>query len=92
MAKFADITGWGKCMPPAVMTNDDFASVIDTSDEWIRTRSGIEERRVSHVPNSDLAAVAALRAMAAAGAEPEEIDLLILATTSGDNIVPSTAS
>jgi len=92
MAIFADITGWGKCMPPAVMTNDDFASVIDTSDEWIRTRSGIEERRVSHVPNSDLAAVAALRAMAAAGADPEEIDLLILATTSGDNIVPSTAS
>jgi 3-oxoacyl-[acyl-carrier-protein] synthase-3 len=92
MPKYADITGWGKCMPPAVMTNDDFASVIDTSDEWIRTRSGIAERRVSHVPNSDLAAVAAMRAMAAAGAEAEEIDLLILATTSGDNIVPSTAS
>ena len=92
MAIFADITGWGKCMPPAVMTNDDFASVIDTSDEWIRTRSGIAERRVSHVPNSDLAAVAAKRAMACAGAEPGEIDLLILATTSGDNIVPSTAS
>jgi 3-oxoacyl-[acyl-carrier-protein] synthase-3 len=92
MAIFADITGWGKCMPPAVMTNDDFASVIDTSDEWIRSRSGISERRISHVPNSDLAAVAAQRAMAAAGAEPGEIDLLILATTSGDNIVPSTAS
>ncbi len=60
MAKYADITGWGKCLPPAVLTNDDFASVIDTSDEWIRTRSGIAERRVSHVPNSDLAAVAVL--------------------------------
>ena len=92
MAKFADITGWGKCLPPAVMTNDDFATVIDTSDEWIRTRSGIAERRVSHVPNSDLAAVAAKRAMAAAGVEPEEIDLLIVASTSGDNIVPSTAA
>jgi 3-oxoacyl-[acyl-carrier-protein] synthase-3 len=92
MATYADITGWGKCMPPAVLTNDDFASVIDTSDEWIRTRSGIAERRVSHVPNSDLAAVAAKRAMAAAGAEPEEIDLLILASTSGDNMVPSTGS
>ena len=92
MAKYADITGWGKCLPPAVLTNDDFASVIDTSDEWIRSRSGISERRVSHVPNSDLAAVAAMRAMAAAGAEPDEIDLLILATTSGDNIVPSTAA
>ena len=92
MAKFANIPGWGKCLPPAVMTNDDFASVIDTSDEWIRTRSGIGERRVSHVPNSDLAAVAALRPMAAAGVEPAEVDLLILASTSGDNIVPSTAA
>ena len=92
MAKYANITGWGKCMPPAVLSNDDFASVIDTSDEWIKTRSGISERRVSHVPNSDLAAVAARRAMAAAGVEPGDIDLLILASTSGDNIVPSTAS
>jgi 3-oxoacyl-[acyl-carrier-protein] synthase-3 len=92
MAIFADITGWGKCVPPAVLTNDEMATVMDTSDEWIRSRSGIAERRVSHVPNSDLAAVAAKRAMAAAGAEPEEIDLLILATTSGDNIVPSTSS
>ena len=92
MAKYADITGWGKCLPPAVLTNDDFASVIDTSDEWIRSRSGISERRVSHVPNSDLAAVAARRAMAAANVNPEEIDLLILASTSGDNIVPSTGA
>ena len=92
MAKYADITGWGKCLPPAVLTNDDFASVIDTSDEWIKSRSGISERRVSHVPNSDLAAIAAKRAMAAAGADASEIDLLILATTSGDNIVPSTAA
>ncbi len=91
MPKYADITGWGKCMPPAVLTNDDLASVIDTSDEWIRTRSGISERRVSHVPNSDLATVAALRALAAAGSEPEEVDLLLLATTTGDNIIPATA-
>lgn len=40
MPKYANITGWGKCMPPAVMTNDDLASVIDTSDEWIYSRSG----------------------------------------------------
>lgn len=79
-------------MPPAVLTNDDLASVIDTTDEWIRTRSGICERRVSHVPGSDLAAVAALRALAAADTDPDEVDLLILATTSGDNIVPATAA
>ena len=72
MAKYADITGWGKCMPPAVMTNDDMATVLDTSDEWIRTRSGIRERRVSHVPCSDLASVAGHRALAAAGATVEE--------------------
>ncbi|MFC1797263.1 3-oxoacyl-ACP synthase, partial [Pseudomonadota bacterium] len=45
MSKFADITGWGKCMPPAVLTNDDLATIIDTTDEWIRSRSGISERR-----------------------------------------------
>ena len=92
MAKYADITGWGKCVPPAILTNDDLASIIDTSDEWIRSRSGIEERRVSHVPGSDLAAVAGLRALAAAGSEVEEVDLLILATTSGDNIIPATGA
>ena len=92
MAIFADITGWGKCVPPAVLTNDDLATVLDTNDEWIRTRSGIAERRVSHVPNSDLAAVAGLRALACAGVEPEEVDMLLLATTSGDNMIPSTAA
>lgn len=90
MPKYADITGWGKCHPPAVLTNDDLATVIDTSDEWISSRSGIKERRVSHVPNSDLATVAVLRALAAAGVEPEEVDLLIMATTTIDNIIPAT--
>jgi 3-oxoacyl-[acyl-carrier-protein] synthase-3 len=92
MAAYADITGWGKCMPPAVMTNDDIAAVIDTSDEWIRTRSGISERRVSHVPGGDLAAVAGHRALAAAGAKPDEVDLLIVATCSPDTVIPSTAA
>jgi 3-oxoacyl-[acyl-carrier-protein] synthase-3 len=92
MPSFADITGWGKCMPPAVLSNDDLASVMDTNDEWIRSRSGISERRVSHVPCSDLAAVASLRALAAAGSTVEEVDLLIVATTSPDNLVPSTAA
>jgi 3-oxoacyl-[acyl-carrier-protein] synthase-3 len=92
MPKYANITGWGKCMPPAVMTNDDMASVIDTSDEWIKSRSGISERRVSHVPVSDLSAVAGHRALAAAGLEPEEVDLLIVATCSPDTVIPSTAA
>ena len=92
MPKYANITGWGKCMPPTVMTNDDIATVLDTSDEWIISRSGISERRVSHVPVSDLAAVAGDRALAAAGLEPEDVDLLIVATCSPDTVIPSTAA
>ena len=92
MAEYAAITGWGKCLPPAILTNDQIASVIDTSDEWISTRSGIRERRVSHVPGSDLAAVAGLRALAAADAGADEVDLLIVATCTPDTVIPSTAA
>jgi len=92
MAKYAAITGWGKCVPPAVLTNEEIASVIDTSDEWIRSRSGIRERRVSHVPNSDLATVAGQHALAAADIEADEVDLLIIATCTPDTVIPSTAA
>jgi len=92
MAEYAAITGWGKCIPPAILTNDEMASVIDTSDEWIRTRSGIRERRVSHVPGSDLAAVAGQRALAAADADVKDVDLLIVATCTPDTVIPSTAA
>ena len=84
--------GHGSYLPAQVMTNDDLTKIVDTSDEWIRSRSGIRERRVSHVPGSDLAAVAALRALAAADTDPAEVDLLILATTSADNIIPATGA
>lgn len=92
MAQYAAITGWGKCVPPTVLTNDEIATVIDTSDEWIKTRSGIRQRRVSHVPGSDLANVAGQRALAAAGVSPEDIDLLIVATCTPDTVIPSTAA
>jgi len=92
MAKYAAITGWGKCVPPAILTNDEIASVIDTSDEWIRTRSGIRERRVSHVRCSDLATVAGQRALDAADAKAEDVDLLIVATCTPETVVPSTAA
>ena len=82
----ATITGWGKCTPPAVLTNDDLASVIDTSDEWITSRSGIKERRISHVANSDMATLAGRRAIAAAGLEPKDIDYIILATCTADRL------
>lgn len=92
MAKYAAVTGWGKCVPPAILTNDEISTIIDTSDEWIRTRSGIRERRISHCPNSDLAAVAAQHAMAAADIDVEEVDLLIIATCTPDTVIPSTAA
>ena len=85
------ITGWGKCTPPAVLTNDDLASVIDTTDEWIVSRSGIKERRISHVANSDMATLAGKRAIAAAGLEPEDIDYIIMATCTADRQIPSSA-
>lgn len=92
MAEYAAITGWGKCVPPTILTNDDIATVIDTTDEWIRARTGIRERRVSHVPVSDLATVAGQRALAAANANAEDVDLLIITTCSPDTTIPSTAA
>jgi 3-oxoacyl-[acyl-carrier-protein] synthase III len=88
----AEITGWGKCMPPNVLSNHDLEQLVDTSDEWITTRTGIKERRISHVEASDLAVVAGLRALAAAGKTAEDVDLLLVATCSGDSIIPSTAA
>ncbi|WBA10561.1 ketoacyl-ACP synthase III [Salinivibrio kushneri] len=89
---FAEITGWGKCLPPAVLSNDDLSTILETNDEWIRSRTGIEARRVSHVETSELATVAAQRALAAAGIEASQLDLLIVATCSPDTLIPNIAS
>jgi 3-oxoacyl-[acyl-carrier-protein] synthase-3 len=89
---YAEITGWGKCVPPAVMSNEDLSTFLDTSDEWIRSRTGIENRRISHVDTSDLATVAAKHALAAAGLEAKDLDLIIVATCSPDSLIPNTAS
>jgi len=88
----AIITGWGKCVPPAVLSNADLETVTDTSDEWITSRTGIKERRISHVEVSDLSAVAAQRALAAAGLEATDIDLVLMATCSPDRLIPSAAT
>lgn len=88
----SEITGWGKCMPPNVLSNHDLEQLVDTSDEWITTRTGIKERRISHVETSDMAAIAGLRALAAAGKTPEDVDLLLVATCTPDSLIPSTAS
>jgi 3-oxoacyl-[acyl-carrier-protein] synthase-3 len=88
----AAITGWGKCLPPAVLTNDDLAGILDTTDEWITTRTGIRERRISHVSLEELAYVASARALAAAGIDGGELDLIVFGTCSFDDQVPNMAS
>ncbi len=88
----ANITGWGKCMPPAVLSNADLATFLDTDDDWITSRTGIRERRVSHVPLGELAYVASSRALACAGLTAGDIDLIIFGTCSMDEQVPNMAS
>lgn len=90
--QYAEITGWGKCLPPAILTNEDIAQHVDTSDEWITSRTGIKERRISHTNTAEMAAVAAKHAIAAAGLNPEEIELVAVATSCPDTLVPNTAS
>ena len=88
----AIITGWGHCVPPAVMTNDDIATFLDTNDDWIVERTGIRQRHVSHVGSGELARVSASKAIAAAGKQPDDIDTIIFASVSPELLVPSTAS
>jgi 3-oxoacyl-[acyl-carrier-protein] synthase-3 len=88
----AAITGWGACMPPAVLTNADLATFLDTDDAWITSRTGMKERRISHVPAIELATVAARRAIACAGLEPADIDLVLYGSCSNGEQVPNSAS
>ena len=87
------ISGTGSYAPENVVTNDDMAKIVDTSDEWIRTRSGISERRFAETgqTTSDMAVAAAQQAIDAAGIEKSEIDLVIVATMTPDMPFPSTA-
>jgi 3-oxoacyl-[acyl-carrier-protein] synthase-3 len=90
--RYAAITGWGKCLPPAVLTNADLATFLDTDDEWIKSRTGMQERRISHVMVSDLGYVAAQRALAAADKTAEDIELIVFGTTTPDQLCPNVAS
>ncbi len=89
---YAAITGWGKCMPPAVLSNDDLSTFLDTSDEWIASRTGMRERRISHVSAIELSVVASARALACAGLDASELDLIIYGGVSNDELVPNSAS
>jgi 3-oxoacyl-[acyl-carrier-protein] synthase-3 len=90
----AHVTGWGRYAPAQVLTNADLEKLVDTSDEWIRSRTGIRERRVAaaHETTASMGAVAGLRAIRTAGIEPDDIDLILLATLTPDYWMPSTAA
>ncbi|MDH3560109.1 MAG: 3-oxoacyl-ACP synthase, partial [Gammaproteobacteria bacterium] len=91
--KFSRITGTGSYLPEKVLTNHDLEKIMDTSDEWIRDRTGISKRHIAagDETSCDLAEIAANRAMEAAGRTPRQIDLIVLATTTPDRVFPSTA-
>lgn len=88
------ITGVGSFLPEQVVTNADLAAIVDTSDEWIQERTGIKQRHKARddQPTSDLAVEAARRALVDAGRSPEDVDLIIVATTTPDMTFPATAS
>ena len=87
------ITGTGSYLPEKIMTNADMEKFVDTTDEWIRERTGIEQRHIAADDQytSDLAEQAAINAMQAAGKTKDDIDLIIVATTTPDQVFPSTA-
>jgi 3-oxoacyl-[acyl-carrier-protein] synthase-3 len=88
------ITGWGMYAPERRLTNADLERVVDTSDEWIVTRTGIRERRIAarHETTATLAAIAGKRAIAVAGLEPDDIDVILVATLTPDYWMPSTGA
>jgi len=88
-----EIAGTGRFLPDNVVTNEDLAKSLNTSDEWIRSRTGIRERRIApdDMGAADLGTGAARKAMRSAGVEPGEIDVLIVATATPDRLLPSTA-
>lgn len=91
--RYAHIVGWGKYVPENVMTNDDLAQFLDTSDEWIRARTGIVERHIADKSEatSDMAIKAARAALEVANFDPARLDLIIVSTCTPDHPLPSTA-
>ena len=86
------ITGTGSCLPEQIVTNEDLSKVVDTSDEWISSRTGIRERHLAKdETTASMAAEAGMRAMQDAGIGTEEVDLLIVGTITGDYVTPSTS-
>ena len=92
--RYASLVGWGHYAPDNVVTNDDLAQIVDTSDEWIKSRSGIERRHFvsPEQATSDLSIEAGRRALDHAGIAPEDVDLVIVATSSPDYLTPPVSS
>lgn len=90
MTKYAHIVGWGKGLPSNVLTNEDMAKIVDTSDEWIRSHTGIAERRIAGPDDTvaTLSVTASRQALERAGISPEELDLVLVATSSPDYQLP----
>ena len=91
--KYSRIASTGSYLPEKVLTNEDLEKMVETSDEWIRSRTGIEERRISAEGETtgDMAEIAARRALDDSGLEPADIQMLIVGTTTPDLVFPSTA-
>lgn len=89
----AHVVGWGKYVPERVLTNDDLAEMVDTSDDWILTRTGIAERHIADdgESTSSMATKAGWSALRAAGLNPAQVDLIIVATATPDHAFPATA-
>ncbi len=93
--RYAQIVGWGYQVPDKVITNHDLEQIVDTNDEWIRSRTGISERRVAARPTettATLAVAAARKALEVADVHPSRVDLIICATSSPEHIFPATAN
>ena len=90
---YSRIVGTGSYLPPTVLTNDELSKRVDTSDAWIQERTGIRQRHIADPSqaSSDLALEASRRALDAAGMKPEQVDLIVVATSTPDFIFPSTA-
>ncbi|GAB4525068.1 MAG: beta-ketoacyl-ACP synthase III [Anaerolineales bacterium] len=93
MSIYAHITGWGTAVPEKILTNDDIAQIVETSDEWIVSRTGIRERHIAGKGESTatLASKAALQALTCAGLPPSKVDLIIVSSSSPEHIFPATA-
>ena len=94
MKKFSRILGTGSCLPKKIVTNQDLEKIVDTSDEWIVSRSGIKSRHIAEDSDTtaDLAVHAAKLALEKSGLEAKQIDMVIVGTASSDDAFPSTAS